>query len=108
LAEDLFRYPSVELKERLESILRDGEWVGEISQYRTDGRQLIVESRCTLVKGEDGTPQSVLAINTDITARKADEEKIQHLAFYDVLTALPNRQLLRDRLAQVLATPASR
>lgn len=38
----------------------------------------------------------------DISARKIAEEKIHHLAFYDTLTELPNRQLLLDRLEQAL------
>lgn len=40
----------------------------------------------------------------DITARKATEERIKNLAFYDPLTRLPNRRLLLDRLQQALAS----
>jgi diguanylate cyclase (GGDEF)-like protein/PAS domain S-box-containing protein len=40
---------------------------------------------------------------TDITANKAAELEIQHLAFYDSLTGLPNRRLLMDRLTQAVA-----
>jgi diguanylate cyclase (GGDEF)-like protein/PAS domain S-box-containing protein len=39
----------------------------------------------------------------DITARKLAEERVQYLAYYDALTGLPNRTLLQDRLAKVLA-----
>ncbi len=39
----------------------------------------------------------------DITQRKAAEEQIRSLAYYDALTRLPNRILLQDRLAQALA-----
>ena len=105
--EDLFQYQAGDLRERIDLVLRDGEWSGEIFQTCSDGRKLIVESRCTLVKGDDGNPHSVLAINTDITIRKAHEARIHHLAFYDVVTGLPNRQLLRDRLAEKLATSPS-
>ncbi|HCX83367.1 MAG: hypothetical protein A3E00_07510 [Curvibacter sp. RIFCSPHIGHO2_12_FULL_63_18] len=45
-------------------------------------------------------------VGRDITARKTAEEKIERLAFYDVLTGLPNRRLLIDRLQQVLALAA--
>ena len=38
----------------------------------------------------------------DISGRKATEEKIHHLAFYDTLTNLPNRQLLLERLERAL------
>jgi diguanylate cyclase (GGDEF)-like protein/PAS domain S-box-containing protein len=40
----------------------------------------------------------------DITERKASEKRIQHLAFYDQLTELPNRRLLDDRLNQSLSS----
>ncbi len=42
----------------------------------------------------------------DITARKATEEEIRTLAFYDPLTRLPNRRLLLDRLRQAVASSA--
>jgi diguanylate cyclase (GGDEF)-like protein len=48
-------------------------------------------------------PRSILAINTDITDRKAAEAKIYQLAFYDDLTGLPNRVMLRERLEKALA-----
>ena len=40
----------------------------------------------------------------DITSRKAAEERVQYLAYYDALTELPNRALLEDRLAKALAS----
>ena len=43
---------------------------------------------------------------TDITQRKAREEKILQLAFFDPLTGLPNRRLMKDRLQQALAISA--
>jgi diguanylate cyclase (GGDEF)-like protein/PAS domain S-box-containing protein len=43
-------------------------------------------------------------IALDISERKAAEERIQRLAFYDPLTNLPNRRLLLDRLAHMLDT----
>jgi len=43
---------------------------------------------------------------TDITARKASEQRIYHIAQHDVLTGLPNRSLLQDRLAQAVAYAA--
>lgn len=82
------------------------EWRGEIAQRRKDRSELIVEAHWTLVRDDEGRPQSVLAINTDITQRKNAEKEIQYLAFYDSLTGLPNRQLLIDRLRQSVASGA--
>lgn len=86
------------------SLLKKGEWSGEITQQRKDGTQLTVEGHWTLVCDDDGKAQSILAINTDITARKIAKEKIEQLAFYDPLTQLPNRQLFIDRLKQIMVT----
>jgi diguanylate cyclase (GGDEF)-like protein/PAS domain S-box-containing protein len=79
-----------------------GEWHGELVQRHKGGGQLMVEARWTLVNHADGKPPSILSINTDISARKVAEQKIENLAFYDPLTGLPNRQLLLDRLQQAL------
>lgn len=44
------------------------------------------------------------AFFSDVTERKRYEEQIRQMAFYDVLTKLPNRRLLNDRLIQTIAT----
>ena len=44
----------------------------------------------------------VLSITRDISDAKLAEEEIRNLAFYDPLTALPNRRLLLERLRQAL------
>ncbi|MDD0813960.1 EAL domain-containing protein [Curvibacter sp. HBC28] len=85
-------------------VLQDGEWTGEIEQHRKDGSALTVESRWTLVRDAFGLAESILSINTDVTARKHAEQEIQRLAFFDALTELPNRQLLMDRLQHALAS----
>ncbi len=91
-----------------QSVLEHGEWTGEIVQRHRDGSTIEVEGRWTLVRGDDGRPQSILAINTDIRQRKASEREIQRLAFYDALTGLPNRMLLMDRMAHALANAQRR
>jgi diguanylate cyclase (GGDEF)-like protein len=53
-----------------------------------------------------GTVTHYVGTLTDITLRKAAEEEIRSLAFYDPLTRLPNRRLLLDRLQQALAASA--
>jgi PAS domain S-box-containing protein len=67
LLADIFPSASNDLNESVAAMLEQGEWAGELSHCRRDGRRLIVESRCTLVRAVDGTPRSILAINTDIT-----------------------------------------
>ncbi|RXZ34022.1 EAL domain-containing protein [Oxalobacteraceae bacterium CAVE-383] len=89
--------------EATRQVMEFGEWSGEIAQQRKHGSTLMVEGRWTLVRDEQGAATSILCINTDITQRKAAEQKIQRLAFYDSLTQLPNRLLLLERLQQAIS-----
>ena len=90
------------LREATAAVVERGFWSGELEKRRKDGSLLWVESRWSLVgDGSDGT-RSILAIDTDITERIAAEREIEHLAFYDALTNLPNRLLLVKRLMLLL------
>lgn len=55
--------------EAFAGLARDGEWQGELNKRHRDGRELIVEARCTRILDADGRPKSVLSINADITER---------------------------------------
>ena len=92
---------------RTQETLAAGEWNGEISQRRRNGEVMHIEGRWTLVRNEQGVPQSILAINTDITARKAAEAEIHRLAYFDPLTGLPNRVQFQKRLQSALHDPAA-
>ncbi len=63
-----------------------------------DGRIKYVEEHWQVYFDEDENPKRVLGTCQDITERILTDQRIQHLAFYDSLTNLPNRQLLLDRL----------
>ena len=69
---------------------------------RKDGSQFPLFVSANRVMLSDGALTYAFVI--DFTERKAAEEKIKHLAFYDQLTDLPNRQLLNDRLQHALAS----
>lgn len=75
----------------------------ELALARGDGSQIQVrlDSLRFVKKGQAPTVRVVL---TDITERKQAKERINQLAFFDQLTDLPNRTLLRDRLKQALAS----
>jgi len=53
-----------------------GEFSGEVKQHTKDGKEIIVDGRATLISNPDGTPRSVLLINTDITEQKKLETQL--------------------------------
>ena len=92
--------------EMWECINRTGSWQGEIWDRRKNGDIYPKWVTITAVKDSDGTVTHYVGLHTDISTRKASEEEIKQLAYYDPLTALPNRRLLLDRLQQALAASA--
>jgi len=81
-----------------ESITRDKYWQGEIWNKRKNG-VICPDWLCiTAITNPEGIITNYVGTFTDISQRKADEERIKNLAYYDPLTKLPNRTLLFDRL----------
>src|SRR5215203_906717 len=69
----LFKESSAQFEEASQAVLQTGKWQGEIRQNRRDGAEIILESRWTLVRDEEGQPKSVLVINTDVTEKRRME-----------------------------------
>ncbi|MDP3212251.1 diguanylate cyclase domain-containing protein [Methylotenera sp.] len=71
---------------------------------RHDGVYRDFYCRVTPIEDENGKLLYLQGHNLDITDRKKLEDEVRQLAFYDALTKLPNRRLLKDRLGQTLAS----
>ena len=76
----------------------------EYSQLGTDGQIHWFSTSGEPVFDAAGGFTGYRGTGTEITERKLAEQRIQHIAHHDVLTGLPNRVLLQDRLALALAT----
>jgi len=85
------------------SIACSDSWQGEIWNRHKDGEVYPEWLTITAVKNDAGELTHFVAAFSDISERKAAENQIRHLAYYDPLTQLPNRRLLMDRLEQALA-----
>ncbi len=89
-----------------QSIAEHGGWEGEVWNRRKNGEVYPQHLTITAVMGASGDVTNYVATFTDVTLRNAAEAEINHLAFYDALTRLPNRRLLIDRLNHALSAGA--
>ncbi|CAG0998970.1 partial putative signaling protein, partial [Rhodocyclaceae bacterium] len=81
-----------------------GFWQGELWDRRKDGVIYPKWAAISAIRSPTGELDHYIASFTDISERKAAEERIDYLAHHDALTGLPNRFSLESRLAQSLLT----
>jgi diguanylate cyclase (GGDEF)-like protein/PAS domain S-box-containing protein len=81
---------------------RSGSWQGEIDFRRKSGERYPIWQSITQVTSEEGRVTHFVCHFQDISERKQVQARIEHLAYHDPLTELPNRSLLLDRLQQAL------
>ena len=75
----------------------------ELLNYNKAGKAYWVEAELVPFTDADGRQTHWVAVEREIDERKKSEADIHRLAFYDVLTGLPNRRLLMDRIGHLLA-----
>lgn len=85
------------------SIAADGAWQGELWNRRKNGETYPQWLTITAVRASTGEISHYVGTLTDISERKAAEDEVRDLAFYDPLTHLPNRRLLVDRLRRAIS-----
>ncbi len=66
----LYKETPPQFKQAQKTVTDTGEWHGELHQVTKDGKEIIVESRWTLVRDLEEQPKSILVVNTDITRKK--------------------------------------
>ncbi|MBL8393664.1 MAG: EAL domain-containing protein [Candidatus Accumulibacter sp.] len=86
----------------------DGEWSGELDFRRANGDALPVWAVIVAARDPDGKAGSYWLVFSDMTERKESERQIYRLAYYDSLTALPNRDLFRLLLDKLLSAAQRR
>lgn len=82
----------------------DGYWQGEIIDKNKAGQRFHQNLSINVVKNEQGVITHYISVASDISERKEYDKNVHFLAYYDVLTGLPNRALMRDRLGQLIAS----
>lgn len=76
----MYREVPLEFFEAQKAVMERGEWRGELTQVTKEGKELIVQSRWTLVRDELGKPVQKLIVNTDVTETSRLENELQRAA----------------------------
>ena len=86
-----------------ECLVAEGQWQGEIWNRHKNGEIYPEWLSISALKDDHGRVSQYVGIFSDISVLKLAEQRLEHLATHDMLTGLPNRMLLLDRLEQSIA-----
>ena len=89
-------------QEMWQGIYDHGYWQGEIWNRKQNGETYAESLTISVLKDETGKEVNYVGVFTDITKSKQQQEQLSRIAHYDLLTDLPNRVLLADRVSQAM------
>nr|WP_314636755.1 EAL domain-containing protein [uncultured Janthinobacterium sp.] len=89
-----------------EELAASGFWRGEIWNQRKNGEVYLEWLTISAVRDTRAATTHYVGVFSDITLIKESQEKLDHMAHHDPLTALPNRLLFHDRLQHALLRAA--
>lgn len=86
----------------------NGYWAGEIWNRRKDGEDYVEQLSISAIRNQQGKATRYVALFSDVTPQKTFQRQLEHNAYFDALTNLPNRSLMADRLSQAMANAERR
>ena len=81
-----------------QTVARMGHWHGEVWDRRKNGETYVKSMVVNQLTGPDGAVQGHVMLFSDVTQKKQADDLIWKQANFDMLTGLPNRRMLRERL----------
>ncbi|SOD96540.1 EAL domain-containing protein [Caenispirillum bisanense] len=81
---------------------QEGRWQGEVWNTRPDGSEYAIMLTVTMIEDWDGRPRNYVALFHDVTDAKASAEELHFRTYHDALTGLPNRAMVKNRLAMAI------
>lgn len=91
-------------REMWKEIKSSGRWQGELYNRRKNGEIYPQVSSIDTIYDERGNPQYYVGVFSDMAKLKKTEESFERLAHYDILTGLPNRLMVTNRLSHAIET----
>lgn len=85
------------------ALREEGYWHGEIWNRRKTGEAYAELLTISAVRDAAGVAQNYVALFSDITPMKEQQQQLERIAHFDALTGLPNRVLLADRMKQAMS-----
>tara|TARA_R110002167_G_scaffold115739_8_gene290245 strand:+ start:1628 stop:5773 length:4146 start_codon:yes stop_codon:yes gene_type:complete len=86
------------MHEIIETLVIENYWQGELKYRCLNGEIRTSWTGISIIRDQQHEIQSLTIIMSDVTERKANEERIHRLAYYDPLTGLANRAQMHERL----------
>jgi predicted signal transduction protein with EAL and GGDEF domain len=89
----------------MEIAIRTGKTVGLTANcilIRRDGSESSIEDSAAPIHNRSGLVTGAVIVFHDVTVSRAMSQEMSHLAQHDILTDLPNRLLLKDRISQAI------
>jgi len=86
-----------------QSVIEKGHWQGEVWNCKKGGELFAEMLTISSIEDEAGKTSHYVCLFSDITESKEQQQKLELMAHYDVLTQLPNRALFADRFSQAVA-----
>lgn len=91
------------LRQIQNSVLSSGKWQGEVICLKKSGDDYPAWVCINSARDARGNVGHYSGFSLDISVLKENEQRLHHMAHYDLLTNLPNRSLMYDRLKQALS-----
>lgn len=91
------------IEQFMEQLAREGLWSGEVWVRHKSGKPYLCLASMVRVLDEHGKLIHYIGFFKDLSETHAARKRIEELAYNDVLTGLPNRLLLAERIDQALS-----
>ena len=90
------------VKDLSDKLAQVGYWEGELWFRRLDGSATALQASWVLLRNAEGEPLNTVLFVKDLTEKLAAQQRIEQLAYTDVLTGLPNRLMLTERVEHAI------